>query len=97
MANIGTKVESTMERNICNDFPGAFEGTEDMPLVHSSSFHNAELSKLERAGFISLLEDCIAQLYIFGKSNKKITVPTDMQYRNLPKRYRNVELVNSVC
>lgn len=83
---MGTKGEYTMERKIYKDCPGSFEGTEDM---YSSSLHNTELSKLERTGVISLLEDCIAQLHFLGKSNKKTTMPTDMQDRSLEDRYMN--------
>jgi hypothetical protein len=85
MADMGMKVEYTMARNIYKDFPVSFEGTEDM----YSSLHNIELSKLERTGVMSLLEDCIAQLQMLGKSNKRITVPSDMHYRSLKDRYMN--------
>jgi hypothetical protein len=97
MADIGTKVESTMERKIYKACAGTFEGTEDTSLLYFSCLHNPELSKLERIGVMSLLEDCIAQLYILGKSNKKTTVPNDMQYRSFKERYMNVKVVNSVC
>lgn len=86
MADIGTKVEYAMVRKMYKDCPGSFEGTED---IYSSSLHNTELSKLEWAGIMSLLEDCIAQLHILGKSNKKTTASTDMQYRSLKDRYMN--------
>lgn len=75
-----------MVRKIYKYCLGSFEGTEDM---HSSSLHNTELSKLERTGIMSLLEDCIAQLHILGKSNKKTTVSSDKQYRSLKDRYMN--------
>ena len=86
IADMGMKGEYKMERKIYKDCPGSFEGTEDM---YSSSLHNTELSKLERAGVMSLLEDCIAQLHFMGKSNKKTTVPTDMQDWSLKDRYMN--------
>jgi hypothetical protein len=85
MADTGMKVEYTMARKIYKEFPGSFEGTEDM----YSSLHNTELSKLERTGIMSLLEDCIARVQILGKSNKRTTVPSDMQYSRLKDRYRN--------
>jgi hypothetical protein len=85
MAYLGMKVEHTMARKIYMDCPGSFEGTEDM----YSPLHNTELSKLERAGVMSLLEDCIAQLQILGESNKRTTVPSDTQYRSLKDRYTN--------
>jgi len=85
MADLGKKVEYTMARKIYMDCPGSFEGTEDM----YSSLHNTELSKLERSGVMSLLEDCIAQLQILGKSSKRTTVPSDMHYRSLKDRYTN--------
>jgi hypothetical protein len=89
MADIGIKVESTMERKNYRDCPGTFEGTEDMPFFNFSSLHNPKLSKLERIGVMSSLEDCIAQLYILGKSNKETNVPTDMQHSSLKERYVN--------
>jgi hypothetical protein len=85
MADMGMKVEYTMARKIYKDFPGSFEGSEDM----YSSLQNTEFSKLERTGVMSLLEDCIAQLQILGKSNKRTTVPSDIHYRSLKDRYMN--------
>ena len=82
---MGMMGEYTMARKIYKDCSGSFEGTEDM----YSSLHNTALSKLERTGVMSLLEDCIAQLQILVKSNKRTTVPFDIQYRSLKDRYMN--------
>jgi hypothetical protein len=86
-ADVTIIARSAIEReNVCKDSPATFEETCDMMSFHSPALHVAELSKIERIGVISVLEDCIDQLYILGKTNRKTTGPTDWQYRSLKER-----------
>lgn len=86
-ADMVITVKSAIGRqDICKDSPGTFEETHDMMSFHSPTPHVAELSKIERTGVISVLEDCIDQLYILGKTNRKTTGSIDLQYRSLKER-----------
>jgi hypothetical protein len=88
MTDVVTIVKSAIEReNICKDSHGTGEETDDMTSFFSPALHVAELSKIERTGVISVLEDCIDQLYILGKTNRKTAGPIDLQYRSLKERY----------
>jgi hypothetical protein len=86
-ADMVITVKSAIERqDVCKDSPGTFEGTDDMTSFYSPATHVAELSKIERIGVISVLEDCIDQLYILGKTNRKTTGSINLQYRSLKER-----------
>lgn len=85
--DVAIMARSAIEReNVCKNSPGTFEETDDMMSFHSPALHVAELSKIERIGVISVLEDCIDQLYILGKTNRKTAGHTDGQYRSLKER-----------
>jgi hypothetical protein len=86
-ADVVMIAQSAMEReNTYNDSPGTLKETDDIMSFHSPAPHAVELSKIERVGVISVLEDCIDQLYILGKINRKIAGPIDLQYRSLKER-----------
>lgn len=86
-ADMVTTVKSAIERqDICKDFLGSSEETDDMTSNYSPAPHVAELSKIERIGVISVLEDCIDQMYILGKTNRKTTGSINLQYRSLKER-----------
>jgi hypothetical protein len=72
--------------NIYKESPGTFREMDGMMSFHSPTLHTAELSKIERIGVISVLEDCIDQLYILGKTNKKMAGPIELQYRSFKER-----------
>jgi hypothetical protein len=71
--------------------------TNDMSLLYFTGPHTAELSKIERIGVISVLEDCTDQLYILRKTNRTKTFPTDLKYRSLKERYMHSDFLNLVC
>ncbi|XP_069686141.1 dynein regulatory complex protein 9-like [Periplaneta americana] len=46
-----------------------------------------QMSKIERIGIITVLEDCIDQLYILGKTNSKPHVSPELNYKDLRERF----------
>jgi hypothetical protein len=85
-ADLVMRVISAIERqDIYKDSLCTFEETDDKTSFYSPA-HFAELSKIERIGVISVLEDCIDQLYILGKTNRKAAGSIDLQYKSLKER-----------